>query len=172
MSNPNYLFNVTNKTMAKTKAKTTAASVNSNTLTLYYTLLNTDYLPNGSETIFKTDPEDLETFRGTSSRYMSDSNFNPNTDILTYVSSRTKKKLPDFPKDMYNEIFTITSYPYSENIVQAACNYEDTGSGLATEVNFNNFTIMGACGKFAGYKNIKILYNNDDPQKKRTLIFS
>jgi hypothetical protein len=103
---------------------------------------------------------------------MTNDSFIPNTDIITYISSRTLANPTDFPKKMYNEVLTITSEPYKDNLVQAVCNYEDTGSGFETTVDFNNFTITGASGKFSGYKNIKIIYNNNNTQKTRTMIFS
>lgn len=168
MNNSNYLFNLSSQNNVKTMSKSA-----SNTLTLYYCIYKPDGVTlNGTETIFETNPEDLETYRGISNRYMSDVNSNLNTDILTYVGSRTKAKNPDFPKSMYNEVLTITSEPYSDNIVHAACNYEDTGSSLETLVPFNNFVILGASGKFAGYTNIKITYNNNNTQKTRTMLFS
>lgn len=167
MSYHNYLFN-----LPTTKNNQISTKALSNTLTLYYCIFNIDGLFNGTETIFVTDPADIETYRGISNRYMTNSNYEPNTDIITYVGSRTKRKEPDFPKDMYNEVLTITSEPYSDNIVQAVCNYEDPGSGLETQVNFTNFTITGASGKFAGYKNIRITYDNLDSRKKRTMVFS
>ncbi len=167
MTDTNYLFNVSNRTVNQIKSKQVT-----NTITLYYCLNTSEGVYNAADTVFKTDPEDIETFRGISNRYMTDENYNPNTDIITYVSSRTKAKIPDFPKAMYNEVLTITSLPYSDNIVQAVCNYEDAGSGFETQVNFNNFTITGASGKFIGYNNIRITYDNDNVQKTRTLIFS
>jgi hypothetical protein len=162
MATQNYLFNFSNKN---------SIQIN-NPLTLYYCIFNSDGTFNGTETIFKTDPDDLITYRGIGNRYMTDSDFNPNTDIITYVSSRTLANPPDFPKEMYNEVLTITSQPYNENLVQAVCNYEDTGSSFETTVLFNNFKIIGASGKFLGYKNIKITYNNDNIQKTRTMEFS
>lgn len=147
----------------------------SSNFTLYYSLNQSTapYNPCSSETIFVTDPEDIETFRGITNRYMRDSTYNNfTTDILTYISIRTKAKQPDFPKPMYNETFTITSQPYNMNFVQAVANYIDEGSGEATEIPFTNFTITGASGKFVGYKNIKVTYNNNDPRKTRTMEFS
>lgn len=163
MATQNYLFNFSNKNSVKSN----------NSLTLYYCIFDSNGTFNGTETIFKTDPDDIITYRGIGNRYMINNNVDciPTTDIITYVSSRTLENPNDFPKEMYNEVLTITSEPYNENLVQAVCNYEDTGSGFETTVPFNNFTIIGASGKFIGYKNIKITYNND-AQKTRIMEFS
>jgi hypothetical protein len=157
MSYQPYLFSFSNKTINKTTLN------NNSPLTLYYYLYEPGDILNSSETFFVTVPDTPEIYRGITNRFMSNSTYTSyTTDIISYISSRTPGSSdPDvFDLDMYNEILTINSIPYQDNYIQATCNYEDTSDGYATTVSDNNFVVTAASGKFAGFKNIKITYNN------------
>jgi hypothetical protein len=160
MSYQPYLFSFSNKTTNKT-----TFNANNSPLKLYYYLYddNEGTILNSSETLFVTDDLSNDTYRGITNRFMSNSDYTSYTsDIISYISSRTPKSTEPgvFDLDMYNEILTINSPPYQDNYIQAVCNYEDTSSGYATTVDFNNFVVTASSGKFKNYKNIKITYSN------------
>jgi hypothetical protein len=166
------LFNLKGKEMFAS-ASSSKPSISSNTMTLYYYLFEPPtYESNDTRTDFVTDPAEGP-YRGISNRYMSNSTYTTfNTDILTYISSRTPGNSALGIPDMYNEVLNINSEPYIDNYIQAACNYPDPGSGYETEVANNNFIVTAASGIFSGYKNIYITYNNNDPKKTRVMVFT
>ena len=98
---------------------------------------------------------------------------NFNDDIINFVGSRTSgnKYIPA----MFLETVTIVSKPYqsedSANMITATANYVDSGSSSVTTIPYVNYTVTAASGKFEGYKNIKIIYDNGK-EKKRTVILS
>ena len=56
-------------------------------------------------------------------------------------------------------------------MITATANYVDNGDSEVTTIPYVNYTVTGASGKFAGYKNIKIIYDTGK-QQKRTVILS
>jgi hypothetical protein len=96
-------------------------------------------------------------------------------DIINFSGTRVPEKKSVGLPATYLETVTIISKPYqsenSANMITATSNYIDSGSGAATSVPYVNYTVTGASGKFEGYKNIKILYDQG-PEKKRTVILS
>jgi hypothetical protein len=97
------------------------------------------------------------------------------TDIFNFSGSYLPAKDSVNLPATFLETVTIISKPYqtekSSNMIVATANYPDNGGGSATTVSYVNYTVTGASGKFAGYKNIKILYDNG-PESKNTVIIS
>ena len=98
-----------------------------------------------------------------SNQYMYKSDFTtPTTDILNYVGYRVPKNDDVGLPGTYLETVTIISKPYQRengsNMITATANYIDS-------VDYTNFTVTGASGKFAGYKNMKIIYDDKDALK-------
>jgi len=95
-------------------------------------------------------------------------------DIINFSGSRvpalSSAKLPA----TFLETVTIISKPYqsdnSANMITATANYIDSGSDTVTTVPYVNYNVTCASGKFAGYKNMKIIYDKD--AIKRTVILS
>ena len=96
-----------------------------------------------------------------------------NKDILNFIGTRVPaKKSVGLPATLI-ETITIISKPYqtenSANMITATANYIDGGSGSETKVPYVVFTVTGASGKFAGYKYLKIIIDNNGPEKKRVV---
>ena len=110
-----------------------------------------------------------------SNQYMYKSDFEtPTTDIINLLGSRVPKNDDVGQPSSFLETLTIISKPYQRenvsNMITATANYIDSGSTSVTVVDYVNYTVTGASGKFAGYKNVKIIYDKD--QIKRTVILS
>ena len=96
-------------------------------------------------------------------------------DIINFTGYRIPaKKSVELPATLL-ETVTIISDPYqsedSANMITATANYVDNGDSEVTTIPYVNYTVTGASGKFAGYKNIKIIYDTGK-QQKRTVILS
>ena len=144
-------------------------------MTLYYR--TSLYGPEESEntSLQRQDYSDINrtTTNSTASRYMCTSDFKtPTTDILHFSAVRlpSSNKLPS----TVSETITIISKPYQRenvaNMITATATYVDSGSGPFTASNKINYTVTGASGKFAGYKNMQIIFNKD--KIRRTVILS
>lgn len=145
-------------------------------LTLYYTRLvpGTDKTNSG----FLTETAEINgasSLKNVSNRYMCKSDFEtPTTDIINLLGTRVPPNDNVALPSTFLETVTIISKPYqrenSSNMITATANYIDSGSTAVTKVDYVNYTVTGASGKFAGYKNIKIIYDKDEI--KRTVILS
>ena len=95
-----------------------------------------------------------------------------NKDIISFIGTRVPAKDTVKLPATFLETITIISQPYqtekSSNIIIATANYIDSGSGSVTISDYVNYTVTGASGKFAGYKYIKIMFDNG-PEKKRVV---
>jgi len=132
-----------------------------NKLTLYYQLKDKNtHESNGSAITFATNPSDA--YSGVENRYMCNKNYSTNnSDIITFVGYRTPaNEAVGFPQ-LYKEIVSINSKPYQNNFIEAVANYVDNGNGFATAINFVNYTVTAASGKFKGFTNIRINYNSN-----------
>ena len=98
----------------------------------------------------------------------------PTTDIINFFAHRVPKNDELGLPATYLDTVTIISKPYQRengsNMITATANYFDNGTTSLTTADFVNFTVTGASGKFAGYKNIKIIYDKD--KIRRTVILS
>lgn len=145
-------------------------------LTLYYrrTIPGTDKLNDGryAET---AEINGVPSLKFISNRYMCKSDFEtPTTDILNFLGTRVPKNDEVGLPSTFLETVTIISKPYQRenvsNMITATANYIDPGTNVVTTVDYVNFTVTGASGKFAGYKNVKIIYDKD--KIRRTVILS
>jgi len=145
-------------------------------MTLYYrrTIPGSDKLNNGSfaET---TVINGVSSIKNISNRYMCKSDFiTPTTDIINFSGTRVPANDSVGLPSTYLETVTIISKPYQRenvaNMITATANYIDSGSAYVTTADYVNYTVTGASGKFAGYKNIKIIY--DKGGINRTVILS
>ena len=112
-----------------------------------------------------------------SNQYMCKSDFKtPTTDIINLLGTRVPAKDDVGLPSTFLETVTIISKPYQRenvsNMITGTANYIDNGTTNQTTVDYVNFTVTGASGKFAGYKNIKIIYDNKAAEQKRTVILS
>jgi hypothetical protein len=110
-----------------------------------------------------------------SNRFMCKSDFiTPTTDIINFLGYRIPKNDDVGLPSTYLETLTIISKPYQRenvaNMINATANYIDNGTTTLTVTPYVNYTVTGASGKFAGYKNIKIIY--DKGGINRTVILS
>jgi hypothetical protein len=145
-------------------------------MTLYYrlTVLGSDKI-NAGELKETAEVNGVPSLKFISNRYMCKSDFKtPTTDIINYVGCRVPKNDDVGLPSTFLETLTIISKPYQRengsNMITATGNYIDSGPTVVTTVDYNNFTVTGASGKFAGYKNIKIIYDKDGIT--RTVILS
>ena len=145
-------------------------------LTLYYriTVPGTDK-SNRSGITVTTSVNGNPFQNNTSNRFMCKSDFTtPTTDIINFLGYRVPKNDDVGLPSSYLETLTIISKPYQRenvsNMITATANYIDTGTTTLTVTPYVNYTVTGASGKFAGYKNVKIIYDKD--QIRRTVILS
>jgi len=145
-------------------------------LTLYYrrTIPGTDKR-SGSYSQETAEINGILSLKFISNRYVCKSDFTtPTTDIINFSTTRVPKNDNEGLPGTILDIVTIISKPYqrenSSNMITATANYIDSGNTSVTTVDYVNFTVTGASGKFAGYKNIKIIFDKDGI--KRTVILS
>jgi len=145
-------------------------------LTLYYrlTVPGTDK-SNRSGIIVTTSVNGNPFQNNTGNRFMCKSDFTtPTTDIINFLGYRVPKNDDVGLPATYLDTLTIISKPYQRenvsNMITATANYIDSGSTPTTTVDYVNYTVTGASGKFAGYKNVKIIFDKD--AIKRTVILS
>jgi hypothetical protein len=117
----------------------------------------------------------IPSLKNISNRYMCKSDFTtPTTDIINFFEHRVPKNDNEGLPSTILDTVTIISKPYqrenSSNIISATANYIDSGSSSITTVDYVNYSVTTASGKFAGYKNIKIIYDKD--KIRRTVIIS
>ena len=145
-------------------------------LTLYYTRLIpvTDQMNSGylQET---ASINGILSLKGIGNRYMCKSDFEtPTTDIINFLGYRVPPNDNVGLPSTFLETLTIISKPYQRenvsNMITATANYFDSGTTSTTVTPYVNFTVTGASGKFAGYKNVKIIYDKD--KIRRTVILS
>jgi len=145
-------------------------------LTLYYRLkepgsdqYNSGYITETAEI------NGIPSLKSISNRYMCKSDFTtPTTDIINFLGTRVPPNDDVGLPSLYLETVTIISKPYQRenigNMITATANYIDSGSSELTTFPYVNHTVTGASGKFAGYKNIKIIF--DKGGITRTVILS
>lgn len=136
-------------------------------MTLYYrvTISNTDLSTNAVVMRFTTIPEQTS-YKGMEIRYMMDQNGNQNQNLLTFIGYRVDGATitpasgpPIVIPSQYNETVQIKTPDGS--FISALTFYEDTGSGFITEgVPFIDYTVEASSGIFAGYRNMRIYFNN------------
>ena len=131
-------------------------AVTPDTITLYYTLDINETTVNFLN--------DADTYTGISNRFMTDANGNYNKDIITYFGYRTPGSVDLAIPALYCE--TIIIKTEQGDFISGLANYVDEGSGVETSTPYENFAVMCASGKFAGYKNIKVTYY---PNKTRVI---
>lgn len=147
-------------------------------MTLYYrrTIPGSDKI-NAGQIKETAEINGVPSLKSISNRYMCKSDFKtPTTDIINFLGYRVPKNDDVGLPSTYFETVTIISKPYQRenvsNMITGTANYIDNGTTNQTTVDYNNFTVTGASGKFAGYKNIKIIYDNKAAEQKRTVILS
>jgi hypothetical protein len=148
----------------------------------YYTLINQKTGESLISSIkFPTDPVDNEIYRGFDNQYMSDETYmNPTTDIIYFEGYRSVKNVKTELPALYHETICIISncnpinsdIPQYQNknsadFIEAVSNYVDEGTTFATSAPFINYTVIGAGGIYEGYKNVKIIFDNN---RKRRIV--
>jgi len=96
-------------------------------------------------------------------------------DIINFIGTRVPAKDSVGLSPMYLETVTIISKPYqsenSANMITATSNYIDSGNSPFTSTPSVVYTVTGASGKFAGYKYVKILYDNGKEKKRVVTLY-
>jgi hypothetical protein len=147
-------------------------------IVLYYRLTlpgQTDVGSNVSQVIYQTIPSygPLSVYK-TSYMYKSDY-VTPTTDLISFLLKRSASDDNLGIPAMFNVTLYIISQPYqteeAANIISATSNYIDEGNNIATVADYINYPVTAASGIYAGYTNVKIIFDNG-PEKKRTLIIT
>ena len=145
-------------------------------ITLYYSrrIPGTDKI-NGGALVETAEINGVSSLKFVVNYYMCKSDFTtPTTDIINFLGNRVPKNDDVGLPSTFLETVTIIRKPYQRenvsNMITATANYIDSGSTATTVTDYVNFTVTGASGKFAGYKNIKIIYDKDTI--RRTVILS
>ena len=147
-------------------------------IVLYYRLTlpgQTDVGSNVSQVIYQTIPSygPLSVYK-TSYMYKSDY-VTPTTDLISFLLKRSASDDNLGIPAMFNVTLYITSQPYqtpeAANIISATSNYIDEGNNIATVADYINYPVTAASGIYAGYTNVKIIFDNG-PDKKRTVIIT
>jgi len=96
-------------------------------------------------------------------------------DIINFSGSRVPEKASVKLDATFLETVNIISKPYqsenSANMITATSNYIDSGNSPFTSTPSVVYTVTGASGKFAGYKYVKILYDNGKEKKRVVTLY-
>ena len=99
---------------------------------------------------------------GASNQRMTNSLYEPNSDIISFFGYRTPASDALSIPPLYNETVSILQ-PDTGSFVSAQKTYVDSGNGFASIVPFILFDITCASGIFSNYSLLKIVYDNSDP---------
>ena len=147
-------------------------------IVLYYRLTlpgQTTVDSNASQVIYQTIPSygPLSQYK---TAYMCESDFiTPTTDLISFVVKRCAADDNLGIPPMFNVELFIISQPYqtveTSNIITAISNYVNPGVDSVTLSDYINYPVTAASGIYAGYTNVKIIFDNG-PDKKRTVIIT
>lgn len=145
-------------------------------ITLYYrrTIPGTDKT-NAGRLAETAEINGVSSLRYISNLYMCKSDFEtPTTDIINFSVTRVPKNDDVGLPSTALSIVTIISKPYQRengsNMITATANVISSSTTIVAAVDYANYTVTGASGKFAGYKNVKVIFDKDEI--KRTVILS
>jgi len=134
-------------------------STNPNTITLYYKLnVENSVVTNATLLTFIPYIGSSSPYSGLENLYMTDSNWNPNQDIITFIGYRTPGNDALQLPPLYCE--TVIIKTAHGDFISGLANYVDNGSSFVTTTAFENYAVTCASGIFSGYKNIQIVFNN------------
>ena len=147
-------------------------------IVLYYRLTlpgQTTVDSNASQVIYQTIPSygPLSQYK---TAYMCESDFiTPTTDLISFVVKRCAADDNLGIPPMFNVELFIISQPYqtveTSNMITAISNYVNPGKDSVTLSDYVNYPVTAASGIYAGYTNVKIIFDNG-PDKKRTVIIT
>ena len=147
-------------------------------IVLYYRITlpgQTTVDSNSSQVIYQTIPSygPLSQYK---TAYMCESDFiTPTTDLISFVVKRCAADDNLGIPSMFNIQVYISSQPYetpeAANLISATQNYINEGNDSVTISDYRNFPVTAASGIYAGYTNVKIIFDNG-PDKKRTVIIT
>jgi hypothetical protein len=147
-------------------------------IVLYYRLTlpgQTTVDSNSSQVIYQTIPSygPLSQYK---TAYMCESDFiTPTTDLISFVVKRCAADDNLGIPPMFNVELFIISKPYqtveTSNMITAISNYVNPGVDSVTLSDYINYPVTAASGIYAGYTNVKIIFDNS-PEKKRTVIIT
>jgi len=147
-------------------------------IVLYYRLTlpgQTTVDSNASQVIYQTIPSygPLSQYK---TAYMCESDFiTPTSDLISFVVKRCAADDNLGIPPMFNVELFIISQPYqtveTSNIITAISNYVNPGVDSVTLSDYINYPVTAASGIYAGYTNVKIIFDNG-PDKKRTVIIT
>ena len=103
---------------------------------------------------------------GVTQMHMSDNKWNANNNIISFVGYRTPGDTSpsiNLPP-LYDEILNINIYNKTGNVlkhyISAKSLYIDGGSGFATTLAQNTYSVIATSGKFTGAKTVTIDFDN------------
>lgn len=125
---------------------------------------------NGSSILYQTIPSFGPIF-GYTTRYMCEKDFiTPTTDLISSIINRNaENKNLGIPSTVVETLYLISEpyqTPETSNILIATSNYIDAGTNIETTASYINYSVTTASGKYTGYTNVKIIFDNG-PEKKR-----
>jgi len=130
-------------------------------LTLYYNIIfENGNIVNQVRINYVTEP--IYTYTGASDQRMTNSLYQPNSDIISYFGFRTPASAALILPPLYNETVSILQ-PDTGSFISAQKIYVDSGSAGPTTVPFTTFDVTCASGIFSNYSLLKIVYDNSDP---------
>jgi hypothetical protein len=129
-------------------------------------------ISNGSSILYQTIPSFGPIF-SYNTRYMCEDDFiTPTTDLLSFIINRNaENKNLGIPSTVAETLYFISEpyqTPETANMLIASASYIDSGTTIATTLPYLNYPVITASGKYAGYTNVKIIFDNG-PEKKRTV---
>jgi hypothetical protein len=149
------------------------------TMTFYYRTTIPDETGKNAGSVYlqtiQPDNDSISSMQYFDNKFMCKADFKTfTTDIISGTGYRLPGNKSLGTPAMFSETITITSRPYQSengsNMITAFASYIDSGITPITTVEYVNYTVTGASGKFVGYKNIKIIYDKD--KIRRTVILS
>jgi len=140
---------------------------NIKSLKLYYSLNNIEtHTTNQVVLDFIPFIESEGKYCGVTQMHMSDNNWNSNKNIISFVGYRTPGNTSpsiNLPP-LYDETLNINIYNKTGNVlkhyISAKSLYIDSGTGFATTLTQNTYSVIATSGKFTGAKTVTIDFDN------------
>ena len=127
-------------------------------LTLYYNLIfENKNIVNQERINYATEP--INTYTGASNQHMTNSLYEPNSDIISFFGFRTPSDAALNLPPLYNETVSILQ-PDTGSFVSAQKIYIDIGDSFVSTIPFILFDVTCASGIFSNYSLIKIIIDN------------
>jgi len=140
-------------------------------LQLYYNLVFKDgVIINQEELTFIPYEQNTSTYSGLANQKMSNKDGTPNNNIISFTGYRTSQNEELNLPPLYQE--TISILMEDGSYINAEKLYIDSGTSFASTTPYTIYDTTGASGIFSNFKQMKIIFNNSNPNLfKRTIQF-